>query len=185
MEGEPSGCIPTPPSTWVPQLRRCPLSCPTPCPHVPSQPPRASRSSHFLQVRQLLEDARGLQDGDFIVVQAPGVGSREKRWLRRAWYKPNPQQNPAPVTRWLQKGRARRLQLGCGLWDALWDLRELQVGALHHAGLAAALRGAHHVAVALTVQLVILCPCVPERAEYRGCNWLGPPTPQLVPSACP
>lgn len=64
------------------------------------------------------------------------------------------------------EGRRRFLQLSCGLWDALWDLGELQVGALDHTRFAAALRGADHVAVALAVQLVILRPCTPVRAAW-------------------
>lgn len=70
-------------------------------------------------------------------------------------------------------GGRRRLQLGRGLWNALGDLGELQVGALNHIGFAAALRGADHVAVALAVQLVILCSCAPARAMWggtRGCT---------------
>lgn len=58
-------------------------------------------------------------------------------------------------------------QLGRGLGDALRDLGELEAGALHHAGLAAALVGTDHVAVAFAVQLVILCACG-ERAGARG-----------------
>lgn len=50
-------------------------------------------------------------------------------------------------------------QLGCGLGDTLRELGELQAGALHHAGLAAALVGTHHIAVAFAVQLVILRAC--------------------------
>lgn len=63
-------------------------------------------------------------------------------------------------------GERRVLQLCCGLRDALWDLGELQVGALNHAGFTAALRGADHIAVALAVQLVILRPCMPARAAW-------------------
>lgn len=58
-------------------------------------------------------------------------------------------------------------QLSCGLGDALRDLGELQAGALHHAGLTAALVGTDHVTVAFTVQLVIL-RAYGERAEAEG-----------------
>lgn len=47
-------------------------------------------------------------------------------------------------------------QLGCGLWNALRDLGELQAGALYHASLTAALVGTGDITAALTVQLVIL-----------------------------
>lgn len=85
-------------------------------------------------------------------------------------------------------GGRRLLQLSRGLRDALRNLGELQVGALDHAGFAAALRGADHIAVALAVQLVILRPCAPARAAWaptgRGMGAApappssDPPTPQ-------
>lgn len=40
--------------------------------------------SHFLQMWEFLEDASGLQDRDFIVVQAPGVDGRERELRRLA-----------------------------------------------------------------------------------------------------
>lgn len=55
--------------------------------------------SHFLQMWEFLENTSGLQDGDFIVVQAPGSGQQEKgvrRWLQSAWYSPNPKPKPSP-----------------------------------------------------------------------------------------
>lgn len=58
-------------------------------------------------------------------------------------------------------------QLGRGLGDALRDLGELQAGALHQAGLTAALVGTDHVTVALAVQLVIL-RAYGERAGAGG-----------------
>lgn len=58
-------------------------------------------------------------------------------------------------------------QLSRGLGDAIRDLGELQAGALHHAGLTAALVGTDHVTVAFAVQLVILRACS-ERAGARG-----------------
>lgn len=106
---------------------------------------------------------------------------------------PNPSTGDAPAA----GGKAgwRLLQLGRGLWDALWDLGELQVGALNHAGFTAALRGADHIAVALTVQLVILRPCAPVRAAWgptgRGTGAVPAlpslllPHPQLVSGSSP
>ena len=64
-------------------------------------------------------------------------------------------------------GRWRPSQLGCALGYALRDLGELQAGALHHAGLAAALVGTDHVAIALAIQPVILCACS-KRVEAEG-----------------
>lgn len=58
-------------------------------------------------------------------------------------------------------------QFSCGLGDALGDLGELQAGALSQAGLTAALVGTDGIAVALTVQLVVLRACR-DRAGAGG-----------------
>lgn len=50
---------------------------PSQLPGTPDRPVTA-QYSHFLQMWEFLEDTGGFQDGNFIVVQAPGVGSREK-----------------------------------------------------------------------------------------------------------
>jgi len=148
-------------------------------PRVPSQPlgtpDRAvpARYSHFLQMWEFLEDASGLQDRDFIVVQAPGADGRGKS-SGDGCEGPGTDQSLSQTQRWRCSscrmesavGGRRFLQLGRGLRDALRDLGELQVGALDHVGFAAALRGADHVAVALAVQLVILRPCTPARAAW-------------------
>lgn len=60
-------------------------------------------------------------------------------------------------------GGWRPSQLSRGLGYVLRDLGELQAGALHHAGLAAALVGTDHVAIALAAQLVILSACSERR----------------------
>ena len=73
-------------------------------------------------------------------------------------------------------------QLGRGLGDALRDLGELQAGALHHAGLAAALVGTDHVAIAFAVQLVILRACG-ERAGARGGGVPSSPAQRRVSQA--
>lgn len=51
--------------------------------------------SHFLQMWEFLENASGLQDGDFIVVQAPGVGSRgAQKMAAKCLGQPKPQAKP-------------------------------------------------------------------------------------------
>ena len=79
-------------------------------------------------------------------------------------------------------GGWRPSQLSRGLGYTLRDLGELQAGALHHAGLAAALVGTDHVAIALAVQLVILSACG-ERAEAGGTGAAS--SPALPTLACP
>lgn len=64
-------------------------------------------------------------------------------------------------------GQLRSSQFSRGLGDALRDLGELQAGALHHTGLATALVGTRHVAGALAVQVVILCPYSERVAGLR------------------
>lgn len=78
-------------------------------------------------------------------------------------------------------------QLSCGLGDALRDLGEFQAGALHHAGLTAALVGTDHVTVAFTAQLVILRACREMgRLQLRGPGGPGSPrTPSCCPAPCP
>lgn len=48
------------------------------------------------------------------------------------------------------------LQFTGGCWDVLRDLGELQVGAVHHVGLAAALGRTHWIAVAGIIQTGVL-----------------------------
>lgn len=59
--------------------------------------------SHFLQMWEFLEDASGLQDRDFIVVQAPGVDGRQRELRRQTDQTLN--QTPALVMFQLQEGK--------------------------------------------------------------------------------
>lgn len=80
-------------------------------------------------------------------------------------------------------GSWRPSQLSRGLGYALRDLGELQAGAFHHAGLAAALVGTDHVAIALAIQPVILCACS-KRAEAEGRGAASSPG-LPAPAPCP
>lgn len=66
--------------------------------------------SHFLQMWEFLENTSGLQDGDFIVVQAPGVGSKKKGsgdGCKVPGTAQTPSSNPVAARCLLQKGRQR------------------------------------------------------------------------------
>lgn len=103
---------------------------------MPSQPLGTLRGAvptrylHFLQMWEFLEDAGGLQDGDFVVVQAPGVGGREKSsgdGCEGPGTNQTLSQTPAPAMLQLQEGKrdgreealtARPWTVGCarGSW---------------------------------------------------------------------
>lgn len=78
-------------------------------PFQPSDTPDVAvpaQYSHFLQMWEFLENASGLQDGDFIVVQAPGVGSSEKSsGCKVPSTAQTLSQTPVPARCLLQEGR--------------------------------------------------------------------------------
>lgn len=67
----------------------------------------------------------------------------EKTWMDSQWW----------------AGQVQILQFSSSLWEALWDLCQPQIGTLHHIGFTTALGRANHIAMAFTVQMIILRTC--------------------------